>query len=185
MIVCQNCRVHSASPMKTPLSVLRIYAEHDYTLHGAMASRVQRDPQRPFMRYQERTWSWGEFAQTVDAAARVLAARGIRKGDRMAVMARNCDGHVVLLFALARLGAIMVPVNPEFGVEEAKYVLHHAEVSAVAVTGDTLAVARAAAAGLNTPAWFVMLDAAADDEPLLDDLLKTSPEAALPGDIAG
>ena len=171
--------------MKKPLEVLRLHPEHDYTLNGALASRAQRDPQRPFMFYRDRSWSWQQFAQQVDAVARVLAARGIRKGDRFGVMARNCDGHVVLLFALSRLGAIMVPVNPEFGVEEAKYVLHHAEVSAVAATTDTLEVAQKAAAGLKTTAWFVMLDAAAADAPLLDDLAKTAPQAALPGDITG
>ncbi|MGE0557998.1 MAG: class I adenylate-forming enzyme family protein [Burkholderiales bacterium] len=171
--------------MKNPLEVLRLYPEHDYTLNEVLASRAQRDPQRPFMFYRDRSWSWSKFAQQVDAVARVLAARGIRKGDRFGVMARNCDGHVVLLFALSRLGAIMVPVNPEFGVEEAKYVLHHAEVSAVAATTDTLEVAQKAAAGLKAPAWFVMLDAAAGDAPLLDDLAKTAPRAALPAGITG
>lgn len=171
--------------MKKPLEVLHLYPEHDYTLNGALASRASRDPARPFMIYRDRTWSWGQFMQTVDATARVLASRGIGRGDRMAVMARNCDGHVILLFALARLGAIMVPVNPEFGVAEAKYVLHHAEVSAVAATQDTLAVAHDAAAGLNTPAWFIMLDAAAGAAPLLEDLLKAVPQTALPADITG
>ena len=171
--------------MKKPLDVLRLYPAHDYTLNGALASRAGRDPARLFMRFRDRTWSWGEFMQTVDAAARVLAARGIRHGDRMAVMARNCDGHVILLFALARLGAIMVPVNPEFGVEEAKYVLHHAAVSAVAATGDTLDVAKQAAAGLKSPAWFMMLDAASGDAPLLDDLAKAAPQSELPGGITG
>lgn len=171
--------------MKKPLEVLRLYPEHDYTLNGALASRAGRDPARPFIFFRERIWSWGEFMQAVDAVARVLAARGIRKGDRMAVMARNCDGHVLLLFALSKLGAIMVPVNPEYGVTEAKYVLHHAEVSAVATTADTLAVARDAVAGLEMPAWFVMLDAGVDDAPALDDLLKTAPAAALPADVTG
>ncbi|MEN9783548.1 MAG: hypothetical protein RJA24_891, partial [Pseudomonadota bacterium] len=169
--------------MKKPLEVLRLYPEHDYTLNGTLASRAGTDPQRPFIFYRDRTWSWGEFAQSVDGAARVLAARGISKGDRVGVMARNCDGHMVMLFALARLGAIMVPVNPEFGVGEAKYVLHHAEVSAVAATQDTLDVARQAAAGLKTPAWFVMLDVSSDGVPLLDDLVRTAPQTALPGDI--
>ena len=161
--------------MKKPLEVLRLYPEHDYTLNGALASRASRDPSRPFLFFRERTWSWGEFANKVDATARVLAARGIGRGDR----------HVLLLFALSRLGAIMVPVNPEFGIEEAKYVLHHAEVSAVAATADTLAVARDAAAGLKTPAWFVMIDAVSDGVPALDDLLKTAPAVALPGLITG
>ena len=171
--------------MKKPLDVLRLYPEHDYTLNGALKSRVGRDPARPFMLCRERVWTWGEFAQTVDAAALVLASRGIRKGDRMAVMARNGDGHVVLLFALARLGAIMVPVNPEFGVEEVKYVLHHAEVSAVAATQETIVVARSAAEGLQTPAWFVMLDAATGDAPLLHDLLEEPLQTVLPADITG
>ncbi len=171
--------------MKKPLDILHLYPEHDYTLNGALASRAGRDPARPFMLCRGSIWSWGEFARTVDAAARVLAARGIGKGDRMAVMARNGEGHVILLFALARLGAIMVPVNPEFGVEEAKYVLHHAEVCAVAATQDTIDVARSAAAGLQTPAWFVMLDAAAADAPLLHDLLKESLQTALPDVITG
>ncbi len=171
--------------MKKPLEVLRLYPEHDYTLNGVLESRAGRDPARPFIFFREHSWSWGEFAGKVDAAARVLAARGIRKGDRMAVMARNCDGHVLLLLALSRLGAIMVPVNPEFGVTEAKYVLHHAEVSAVAVTADTLAIARDAAAGLKTSAWFVMLDDAVDGAPALEDLLKAAPAVALPDDING
>ena len=166
--------------MKKPLEVLRLYAEHDYTLNGVLASRAARDPARVFMRCGDRQWSWGEFALKAEAAAKVLAARGIGQGDRVGVMARNCDGHVVMLFALARLGAIMVPVNPEFGVEEAKYVLHHAEVSAVAATTDTLEVARKAAAGLKTPAWFVSLDAAATDAPLLDALIKAAPAVQLP-----
>ena len=171
--------------MKKPLEVLRLYPEHDYTLNGVLKSRAGRDPARPFIVFRDRNWSWGEFDTAVEAAARVLVSRGIRKGDRMAVMARNCDGHVLMLCALARLGAIMVPVNPEFGVEEAKYVLHHAEVSAVAATQDTLEVARKAAAGLKVPAWFVMLDAAAADAPLINDLLKTAPDVPLPSGVSG
>jgi len=170
--------------MKKPLEVLKLYVDHNYTLNGTLASRAASDPGRPFMFYRDRSWSWGEFVQKVDAVARVLAARGIGKGDRFGVMARNCDGHVVLLFALARLGAIMVPVNPDYGVEEAKYVLHHAEVSAVAATQDTFDVAQKAAAGLKAPAWFVMLDSAAQGVPLLDDLIKTAPQAALPDDVS-
>lgn len=173
------------STMKKPLEVLRLYAEHDYTLNGVLSSRTARDPSRPFILFRDRQWSWGEFMLKAEAAARVLAARGIVNGDRVGVMARNCDGHVVMLFALARLGAIMVPVNPEFGVEEAKYVLHHAEVSAVAATTDTLEVAQKAAAGLKSPAWFVMLDAAAAAAPLLDDLAKTAPQTTLPDVTTG
>ncbi len=145
--------------MKKPLTVIQSYAQHGYTLYEALLSRAATNPLRPWMLFDGRTWSWGEFALAVDQVAQVLLDRGIKAGDRVGVMARNCDGHVLMLFGLARIGAIMVPVNPEFGVEETRYVLHHAEVSAVAASAETLAVAQAAAEGLAAPAWFVMLDA--------------------------
>jgi crotonobetaine/carnitine-CoA ligase len=118
--------------VKKPLEVLKLYPEHDYTLNGAFASRAQRDPQRPFILFGKKTWSWAEFGAAVAKTARLLVGRGVRKGDRIGVLARNDVGHALLLFACARIGAIMVPSNPEFGVREAGYVLKHAGVSAVA-----------------------------------------------------
>jgi crotonobetaine/carnitine-CoA ligase len=166
--------------VKSPLEVLRLYPSHDYTLRRAFESRMRRDPARPFMLFAGRTWSWGEFDALAGRTASFLAARGVRKGERFAVMAQNSDGHVLLLFALARLGAIMVPVNPAFGVEEARYVLHHAEICGVAAGSDTLNVARAAAAGLATRPWFVLLDAGKHDVPLLLDLASRVQAAAAP-----
>ena len=166
--------------MKTPLEVLKLYAEHDYTLLGELASRMQRGPARPFMVYEGCTWSWEAFHDALLRTARVLAARGIKKGCRVAVMARNNPGHPLMLFALARLSAIMVPVNPEFGVAEARYVLHHAGVAAVACGADTLAVAREASSGIDPQPWFMLLDGAAEGVPALDDLVAAAPDTALP-----
>ena len=140
--------------MRKPIEVLRLYTEHNYTLNGAYASRAARNPQREFILFNGKSWSWQSFDEAVECTARLFVSRGVKKGDRVGVMARNCDGHVLVLFALARIGAIMVPVNPEFGVQEAKYVFHHAEVSAVLAAGDTLAVARQATDGLPTPPWY-------------------------------
>jgi crotonobetaine/carnitine-CoA ligase len=170
--------------MKKPLEVLQLYRPHDYTLAGAFSSRTQRVGERPFLLFGGRSWSWREFGERVDRVARLLLARGIRRGDRFGVMARNCDGHVLLLFALSRIGAIMVPVNPDFGVDEARYVLRHAEVSAVAAGSDTLDVARKACEGLGTAPWFVLLDAGRHDVPLLEDLAARAPDLALPADIS-
>src|SRR5471030_40370 len=151
--------------MKSPLEVIRLYPVHDYSLHGVFSSRMQRDPQRPFMVYEGRTWNWQEFHDLTSRAVRVLVARGIKKGDRVAVMARNSPGHVLMLLALARLGAIMVPVNPEFGVTEARYVMHHAGVAAVACSAEVLAVALEAVSGIAPAPWFTLLDGVADEVP--------------------
>jgi len=56
------------------------------------------------------------------------------------------------------IGAILVPSNPEFGVGEARFVLSHAGVSAVACDSSTLAVAREACQDLRPSPWFMQFD---------------------------
>ena len=140
--------------MKTPLEVLNLYSPHDYTLAGAFASRQQAGPQRSFLVHQHRNWSWQAFHAAAEKFARALTARGISWGDRVSIVARNSDAHALLLFACARIGAIMVPSNPEYGVQELGYVLKHAAVSAVMCGVEGLAVVREAAREVNPAPWF-------------------------------
>ncbi|HEY8368399.1 MAG TPA: AMP-binding protein [Thermodesulfobacteriota bacterium] len=170
--------------MRSPLEVLRLYPEHDYTVHGVLASRAGRDPDRPFILFEDRRWSWRAFIDAADRTARMLAARGVGRGDRVAIMARNSDAHVLLVAGLARLGAIMVPVNPDFGVEEARYVLHHAEVSGVVASGGVLATARTACEGLSPAPWFLSLDGADAGAPRFHDAVAEAPEHPLPREVS-
>ena len=170
--------------MKKPLEVLRTYAHHDYTLAGAFASRASHDPDRPFILCSGREWSWSAFSDEVQRIACLLLDRGISKGDRIGVIGRNSDGHVLALFAIARIGAVMVPVNPEFGVAEARYVLHHAEVSGVIASGDTLGVAREASEGLKAAPWFYALEQDTDGVPSLHDAAANAPARELPPDVS-
>ena len=167
--------------MKTPLEILKLYSDHDYTLWGAFQSRARRDPQRTFIAFDGGTWSWEEFGRAVERAARALSAKGMARGDRVGVMGANSDGHVLMLFALARLSAIMVPINPEFGIDEVRYVVHHAEVSAVAASSATIETAQRACEGLKTAPWFVLLDGSRDGVPCLTTLIDQAPQIALPG----
>jgi crotonobetaine/carnitine-CoA ligase len=165
--------------MQTPLEVLRLYPEHDYTLHGAFESRRGAKRDAPFLLFGGETLTWDEFATDCEKLAGLLAARGIRKGDRVAVMALNHSGHVCALFALAWLGAIMVPINPEFGPQETAYVLNHAAVSGVIASTATIATAQQAAADLATQPWFALLDGHDAQTPHLRQLIDAAPPAAL------
>jgi crotonobetaine/carnitine-CoA ligase len=169
--------------LKKPLEVLHLYPPHDYTLHGAFESRARGDPQRVFMLFEDRTWSWQSTARMVEKISALLTARGVSKGDRVGVIGRNSDGHVLMLLAVARIGAIMVPVNPDFGVEEARYVLHHAEVSGVVASSETLPVAKAASEGLRTAPWFLALDKASEGVQFLLDAAERSEALPLPQDV--
>ena len=166
--------------MLKPLDVLKLYPSHDYTLAGAFKSRAQRDPLRPFIEFNGRAWSWSEFGVMAEQAARLLVARGIKKGDRIGVLSRNDIGHVLLLFACARIGAIMVPTNPEFGAAEAGYVFKHAGVSAVACNQEVLATARKACAEVEPAPWFMLFDGAAADAPNFLEEVARAPQVPLP-----
>ncbi len=144
----------------------------------------ERDVQRPFMLFEDRAWSWHSTARAVEKIASALITRGVRKGDRVGVIGRNSDGHVLMLLALARIGAIMVPVNPEFGLAEAKYVLHHAEVNGVVASTETLSVAKAASEGLETAPWFLSLDKGAEGAEFLLDAAERCEVLPLPRDIS-
>src|ERR1051326_8480134 len=96
-----------------PFDVISLYAPHDYTLKSLFETRARSDPSRPFLIFGDKTWSWGEFNAAIDDAARMLVSRGVGKGGRVGIVAANSDAHVLLLFAAARIGAILVPVNPE------------------------------------------------------------------------
>ena len=151
----------------TPLEVLRRYPPHGYTLDGLLRSRASVDPSRALMLYEGRTWSWREFIADCERLAGVLAERGVREGDRVAILSANSPVHPLLLFAAARIGAIFVPLNPDFGVEEARYVLSHAQPKVVVCSRETLAVARQATEGMQPAPWFAMADEAANGVPAI------------------
>jgi crotonobetaine/carnitine-CoA ligase len=142
----------------TPLAVLAHFPAHEPTVWGMLESRARVGPNRPLLLSQGRVCSYGEAAARAEAIARALDARGIARGERVAVMAANSEAHVLLLLALANLGAIAVPVNPEWNATEAGYVFRHAEVAAVACTGASLPTARAACDELPNPPRFLLLD---------------------------
>ncbi len=76
-------------------------------------------------------WMWSEFKSQVDAAANALWAAGIRRGDHVAVWATNVPQWVFLQFATARLGAVLVTINPAYRPFELEYVLRQSDSRAL------------------------------------------------------
>ena len=74
-------------------------------------------------RHQGTRWTYGELRERVDAFARALMSLGIRKGDRVGIWSPNHAEWVVTQFATAKIGAILVNVNPAYRVHELEYAL--------------------------------------------------------------
>ncbi|WP_174183907.1 AMP-binding protein [Nocardia barduliensis] len=75
-----------------------------------------------------RRWTYRELGAAVDALACGLAGQGIGKGDRVGIWAPNCAEWFVLQYATAKIGAILVTVNPAYRTSELEYVLRQAGV---------------------------------------------------------
>ncbi len=71
-----------------------------------------------------RQYSFGQIKQMTDSLAAGLAARGIGRGDRIAVVAKNCSAYFLVYGAAAALGAIVVPVNWRLSEQEILYCLN-------------------------------------------------------------
>ncbi|GAA4092445.1 AMP-binding protein [Nonomuraea soli] len=70
-----------------------------------------------------RRWTYAELNADVDALARSLLAAGIAKGDRVGIWAPNCAEWVIVQYATAKIGAILVNVNPAYRSHELDYVV--------------------------------------------------------------
>ncbi len=75
------------------------------------------------VRHQNLRLTYGELAEAVDSMARGLAGLGLGKGDRLGIWAPNCGEWVIVQFATAKLGVILVNVNPAYRTTELAYAL--------------------------------------------------------------
>ena len=76
-----------------------------------------------------RRWTYTELNEDVNALARGLLAAGVAKGDRVGIWAPNCAEWTMTQYATAKIGAILVTINPAYRTHELAYVLNQAGVS--------------------------------------------------------
>lgn len=99
-------------------------------LHAFRAA-ADRAPHHPALVYFDGRLSYGETDALSDSVAGHLAARGLARGDRVAIMLQNTPQFVIALLAAWKAGAIVVPVNPMYKSGEITHVLADAAVSAL------------------------------------------------------
>ena len=90
-------------------------------------------------------WTYAELHALCDRLASGLAAQGCVKGDRVAILARNSHAFVAMRFALARLGAVLVPINFMLTADEVAYVLRHSGARLLATDAGLVELGRQAA----------------------------------------
>lgn len=125
-------------------------AVRSQTLGDLLRRTAARLPDKPAIRCGATAWTYREFDAIVNRLARGLAEGGagapVCAGDRVAVLARNSHAFAALRFALARLGAVLVPINFMLNADEVAYILKHSDARLLALGPDLVELGRAAAA---------------------------------------
>ena len=81
-------------------------------------------PKRPVIFIDDEKVTHAQFLKKVDAFACYLESVGIRRGDRIALIAPNCEEFVITVYAVTKLGAVAVPVNNMLKAAEFEYILN-------------------------------------------------------------
>lgn len=95
------------------------------TITSILAYRAAADPAMPYLRTDDAVLSFGEVDDQAEALAASLANLGIGAGDRVALVLPAWPEFVVSVFAAARIGAVVVPVDPRLRLPELRYALRH------------------------------------------------------------
>ena len=96
-----------------------------------LEERAREQPDRAFLVFGDRRLTYRQVDARATALAAALHELGIERGDRIALDLPNWPEFVLSMFAAAKLGAVIVPLNPRYTVPELQYMLRHSEATVV------------------------------------------------------
>ena len=113
-----------------------------------------------------RRWTYRELNSSVDRVASGLLRLGIEKGDRVGIWSPNCAEWILVQYAAARIGAILVNINPAYRSYELAHVLNQSSTRLLF-----------AATSFKTSDYAAMIDEVRDDCPALTDVVLFGTDA--------
>ncbi len=143
--------------------------------------KAEAEPERVFCRAGAGVLSFGDLERKSAALAGWLQGQGVVPGDRVALMLRNSGTALALMLAIARAGAVWVPVNTQAVGDNLAYTLTHAEPRVVVAEADLLPVIGTCGAELRgTTVVGADVAAAVQDAPAADWSEPALPDADAP-----
>lgn len=139
-----------------------------HTLGDLLRRSAARSPHKLAIACGDVRWTYREFDALCHRLAAGLAQRGITKGDRVAILARNSHAFAAMRFALARLGAVLVPINFMLQADEVAWILRHAGARLLATDTGLAALAQAAAARDTAVEQLLWMPAETPSDPVAD-----------------
>jgi long-chain acyl-CoA synthetase len=105
-------------------------------LSAIFRNHAKRRPMHPAVVARESEINYRQFDRGIDIAARLLADKGIRKGDVVGIGLKDTPEHMAFLFAIARLGAIILPIDRRWTPGEKARTLEHFRAKCALIDAD-------------------------------------------------
>ena len=109
-------------------------------LAQGLENSAKRFPGKDCIIFDDKVSSYGDINKFVNQAGNAFLRVGIKKGDRVLIDLLNCPEMVIVFYALAKIGAIFVPVNYLLNAGEVKYIVDDAEPSLIITNSAKLAM---------------------------------------------
>src|SRR5215472_1333026 len=124
---------HSAVVLARPQSPVRGVKQR-MDLSDLIERNAQFAPAKPAVQFGGQSLTYGRLTQRIGEAARAFKSQlSLRAGDRVAILAANHPDYLALLYACARLGAMLVPLNWRLAVPELAFIVRDASVKVLVV----------------------------------------------------
>ncbi len=117
---------------------MRDYTLHERTMGRILAEKAARIPDKTFLLWQGRAWSYGELEAMTNRYAHGFEKLGIGHGDHVAVMLPNCPEFFWACWGLGKIGAVAVPVNTAAKGELLRYFIDQSDAACVIIDDEWL-----------------------------------------------
>ena len=150
------------------------------TISDQLGRHARRAPEAPALTFEGLTRTYAQLDDRVGRLAVALRDRGVRHGDRVAILGLNGIEYIETVFAVARIGAISVPINFRYVDAEAHYVLADSGARALVVGAPLESLAAAARAGTEVATVLSWGSVGTDAESYEDAVSGAIPDAEWP-----
>lgn len=119
------------------------------TVGDLIEKNAKEIPNQTFLRFKDQTYTFAELDELSGKVAAHLSHLGIKKGDHVALMLKNCPEFIWIWFGIAKLGAVMVPINVHIKGSGLEYILQHSNSKLLISNEEFLDTIRAAFTSSN------------------------------------
>ncbi|MFD0944227.1 class I adenylate-forming enzyme family protein [Savagea faecisuis] len=100
-------------------------------LHAYIDRHAKENPEGVAIHYYGKSFTWKQLNRYVNQFAQFLAEQNVKKGDRIALYMQNCPQYIIGYYAIQRIGATVVPLNPMYKETELLHAFQEGEITGI------------------------------------------------------